>query len=709
MAQLEFADIFIEEMGALNNCRVKLSEHQIHVKNLLTGKLTAVNTNEIEELSWMRLGNKPGLRVYVKSGAAFRFGGFKDNDYNTIKDFAMKNWKMECGSTDLCLKGWNYGRCEMKGQSMEFIVDDKTNFEIPLSNVSNCRLGKQEATMEFHVNDDCPVSLVEMRLHIPQDPDAADDVDPVEEFKKAVMQFAGIEAEADQPICMLSQILCTTPRGRYDIKVYPSYLSLHGKTYDYKIPLKTITRMFLLPHRDGRHMCFVLSVNPPIRQGQTRYNFLVLEFAKEEEMDIHLGLTDQQLAEYHGKLEKKLAGAVYANVAKIFRAMVNMRITVPGTFLGNSGTPAIVCAHKQASGFLYPLEKGFLFIHKPPMYIRFEEVSNVNFARSDVSTRSFDFEVDLKNGNSYVFNSVEKDEYNRLFDFVQQKGIRIRNAKRAGNVAYKEDKFAGSDDEIDPYKEAVKAEGKERGANMDDSDSDDEDYDVEADARKKMEDRDSSEGSGSEPDEEYDSNAGEDSDASEISDDLDVRQQQRKDTKKPKTKKTGEKSEKKEKKEKSGKDSDEKKRKKEKDPNAPKKALTSYLLWFNENRRYIHKEGDSVADTAKRAGQMWKEVSAEDRASFEKQAKADKERYEREMKEYQASGGKPSSSAAEKSKGSSKQSTKSPVKKPTSREFIDESESSDDEKSKPTKKKKGSSPAKGESSAESSELSSISD
>lgn len=74
----------------------------------------------------------------------------------------------------------------------------------------------------------------------------------------------------------------------------------------------------------------------------------------------------------------------------------------------HSGTPAIGCAYKQAAGFLYPLEKGFVYVHKPPMYIRFEEISTVNFARSDVSTRSFDFEVELKAGVTHVFNSVEK-------------------------------------------------------------------------------------------------------------------------------------------------------------------------------------------------------------------------------------------------------------------------------------------------------------
>lgn len=32
----------------------------------------------------------------------------------------------------------------------------------------------------------------------------------------------------------------------------------------------------------------------------------------------------------------------------------------------------------------------------------------MNFARSDISTRSFDFEVELNNGTVHVFNSMEK-------------------------------------------------------------------------------------------------------------------------------------------------------------------------------------------------------------------------------------------------------------------------------------------------------------
>ncbi|XGW15983.1 hypothetical protein V3C99_001443 [Haemonchus contortus] len=674
---LEFGDVFTEDMGVLNPGRVKLAESMIQFKNEKTGKLSTINASDLDGLNWQRLGNRPGLKMRCSDGKKIRFGGFKDSDLEKIRQFAQKNWHKEVEHNDLVLKGWNYGTCQVDGQSVEFTLDNKPVFEVPLSNVANCVGNKSEATLEFHQNDDCPTSLIEMRFHMPADVDD-EESDPVEEFRKAVMAFAGIETETGQPVASLQQILCTTPRGRYDIKVFPNHLSLHGKTYDYKIPIKTIMRLFLVPHKDGRHVYFVISLNPPIRQGQTRYHYLVLEFLKEDEIDLELGLTEQQLNDqYGGKLEKELSGPLYEVVSKIFRVLINMKITVPGNFIGHSGTPAVMCAHKQASGFLYPLEKGFLYIHKPPMYVRFEEVASVHFARSDVSTRSFDFEIELKAGQVLVFNSVEKEEYNKLYDYVQNKHLRIRNAKKM-DKNYAEDRFAGSDDEIDPYKETVKAEGKERaGADSDDdSDSEDDDYDLDEDIKKRKQDRESSEGSGSEPDEEFDSDAGSsDESGSGGSDD------EASPKKKKKKEKESKPREKKERKEKSG-EGKKKREKKEKDPNAPKRAQSAYFHWLNENRAKIKKDGDSVADVAKRAGEMWKAMDAESKAPWEKKAAVDRERYESEMKEFKKTGAKaPSSETTSK-----KSSGPSPLKA-KSKEYISDSDDSDDDDDKPLRPK----------------------
>ena len=56
----------------------------------------------------------------------------------------------------------------------------------------------------------------------------------------------------------------------------------------------------------------------------------------------------------------------------------------------------------------------------------------IHFARSDVSTRSFDMEVELKASDTpIVFTQIEKDEYVRLFEFAERKNLRIRNPKVA--------------------------------------------------------------------------------------------------------------------------------------------------------------------------------------------------------------------------------------------------------------------------------------
>lgn len=66
-------------------------------------------------------------------------------------------------------------------------------------------------------------------------------------------------------------------------------------------------------------------------------------------------------------------------------------------------------------------------MHKPPLHIRFEEIASVNFARGGGSTRSFDFEIELKSGTVHTFSSIEKEEYSKLYDFITSKKLNIKN------------------------------------------------------------------------------------------------------------------------------------------------------------------------------------------------------------------------------------------------------------------------------------------
>uniref|UniRef100_A0A7E5A160 HMG box domain-containing protein n=1 Tax=Panagrellus redivivus TaxID=6233 RepID=A0A7E5A160_PANRE len=74
--------------------------------------------------------------------------------------------------------------------------------------------------------------------------------------------------------------------------------------------------------------------------------------------------------------------------------------------------------------------------------------------------------------------------------------------------------------------------------------------------------------------------------------------------------------------------------KKVKDPNAPKRALTAYFIWLQENREAIKKPGMTATQVAKAAGAAWRELT--DKTKWEKKAEDDKKRYDREIAAYKA-------------------------------------------------------------------------
>lgn len=55
----------------------------------------------------------------------------------------------------------------------------------------------------------------------------------------------------------------------------------------------------------------------------------------------------------------------------------------------------------------------------------------MNFARGGGSTRSFDFEIELKNGVIHTFSSIEKEEYGSLYDFINAKKLRVKNTGKS--------------------------------------------------------------------------------------------------------------------------------------------------------------------------------------------------------------------------------------------------------------------------------------
>nr|XP_028594589.1 FACT complex subunit SSRP1 isoform X2 [Podarcis muralis] len=623
---LEFNEIYQEVKGSMNDGRLRLNRQGVIFKNSKTGKVDNIQASELAEGIWRRVALGHGLKLLTKNGHVYKYDGFRETEFDKLSDFFKTHFHLDLAEKDLCVKGWNWGTVKFGGQLLSFDIGEQPVFEIPLSNVSQCTTGKNEVTLEFHQNDDTEVSLMEVRFYVP--PTQEDGVDPVEAFAQNVLSKADVIQATGDAICIFRELQCLTPRGRYDIRIYPTFLHLHGKTFDYKIPYTTVLRLFLLPHKDQRQMFFVISLDPPIKQGQTRYHFLILLFSKDEDISLTLNMNEDEVEKrFEGRLTKNMSGSLYEMVSRVMKALVNRKITVPGNFQGHSGAQCITCSYKASSGLLYPLERGFIYVHKPPVHVRFDEISFVNFARGTTTTRSFDFEIETKQGMQYTFSSIEREEYGKLFDFVNTKKLNIKNrGLKEGMKSVPYDDYAGSDeDSHDAYLERMKEEGKIREEHANDS-SEDSGEETDESFNPMEEEEDVAE--------EFDSNASASSSSNEGDSD---------EKKKPAKKAKIVKERKPRKKPSEG--------KKGKDPNAPKRPLSAYMLWLNANRDKIRADspGMSVTDVSKKAGELWKGMSKEKKEEWDRKAEDAKRDYEKAMKDY-TEGGKSDSSKKEKSK-----------------------------------------------------------
>ena len=136
-------------------------------------------------------------------------------------------------------------------------------------------------------------------------------------------------------IVSLQDLPCLVPRGRFDLDMTDKQLRLHGKTYDHKISYSSIVKLFLLPRQDDVHVLFVVALDPPLRQGQTRYPYLVFNFAKDlrTETEIKETIDDSTLkTKYEGKLDRMQVGDTFEVISRLFRVLTGQKIVIPGSF-----------------------------------------------------------------------------------------------------------------------------------------------------------------------------------------------------------------------------------------------------------------------------------------------------------------------------------------------------------------------------------------
>ncbi|KAI9443184.1 SSrecog-domain-containing protein [Lactarius indigo] len=471
-----------------------------------TENVNAMSSTDIKWARWLRVARGFQLRVGLKDRRREAFDGFERDDHDKLASLLKQHFAITLETEDISFRGWNWGVTDFRGDELAFVVGNKTSFELPLQYVANSNIaGRTEVSLEFMAPSDSagkkpskgqPDEMVEIRFFVPGQSTRArgsdagsnksdaeendDEVSAAQAFHDAVKEKAELGHVSGDIILSFEEVLVLTPRGRYDVDMFPSFLRLRGKTYDYKIVYSSISKLFLLP-KDDLHILFILGLNVPIRQGQTRYQYLVMQFSREEEITAELNMSEEEIAKYD-RLKKHYEDPTFEVVSSVFRALSKKKIISAGSFQSRNGHPGLKANLKAVQGDLFMLEKYIFFVSKQPVLIEISDIHQVVFSRvgAGIATaRTFDMQIVTKHGPEYTFTSINKEEHEPTDAYLKDKKVRVKNEMvpdgdlllaAAGEDSDEEMQSVASDDDEEPR---VRRTGDD-----DDDSEDDEDFEA---------------------------------------------------------------------------------------------------------------------------------------------------------------------------------------------------------------------------------------
>lgn len=80
------------------------------------------------------------------------------------------------------------------------------------------------------------------------------------------------------------------------------------------------------------HVNIVIALDQAIKQGNTVYPFLVMQFNKGLEEEVELRLNPNEIKEINDKLQQKYKGELHEIVATLLKFIVGVNIIIPGDF-----------------------------------------------------------------------------------------------------------------------------------------------------------------------------------------------------------------------------------------------------------------------------------------------------------------------------------------------------------------------------------------
>jgi len=264
--------------------------------------------------------------------------------------------------------------------------------------------------------------LQEMRLFMPN---AVGGAEGAEKLRDDLQALAG-GANAGEALQLVRDVSMALPRGKHDFEFFSQALKIRGKTQTYTLKYTGVSRLFLLQmEADCTTTSIVLLLSQPLRQGQQSHVALVLDFENEQrapvtmpqELRTAMGIrgSEELSLQIMGRMLKHLTG----------KQMIAPSSEFKDKFDGKQY--CVRCTHKAKPGVLFPLNKSMIFIKNPVIWIRYDEINNVELTTSQMRRNSFDLVVHRKGQPDVEFSQFEPAVYASLMQFFEGVKVTVLN------------------------------------------------------------------------------------------------------------------------------------------------------------------------------------------------------------------------------------------------------------------------------------------
>lgn len=337
---------------------------------------------------------------------------------------------------------------DVDGNSVRGVYNEQLVFDIPNRLIQNCNIIKNELVLELNdTNQDLDADfLTEIRLYVHQQ---TDENDIMEALDKKIRDNIVLDDKSDDYLVLLPDLPFAVPRGKYTADLCRRSIKLHGSSYNYNISYKNITKAFLLLMPDKQNICFVMGFDKPLRQGQTVYKFAIIQFRVDQEVEFELKPDEETIKRIDQSLEKQISGKYYEVFSKLFKAVSGINIIIPSEFKTTKDENAIKCSKGAKQGYLFVMSKSLLFIFKPVIHIRFEDIARVEFHRitNTMSNRNFDIEIVTKDGQNMLFSDIDKADSDPIMNLFTSNKIMVTTAKE--DEVHQEDEYEDESEEVE--------------------------------------------------------------------------------------------------------------------------------------------------------------------------------------------------------------------------------------------------------------------